>query len=220
MPRIPFSQEAGAAAGPHLRYEHQSPRGAQDHRRGNHDGQSQLPTLTYKGLAARDRYQGPLWQTLRAADPDGVRAFVCFLSARSGLGDARDLLPRCDRVLTDADAGRMVSAATWTCYPELPQSSRMTMAAKLRVAHQHGPLRSRSGVLTRLARELGQPFRAVVICGGHRCVRVASSWLPDFRAMRQLAADAPVTSAKPEVCASVNGPIGIMRAKLRAWIMQ
>jgi len=46
-----------------------------------------------EGLAARDRYQGPLWQTLRATDPDGSKAFVCFLSAKFGLGDARMLLP-------------------------------------------------------------------------------------------------------------------------------
>ena len=141
-----------------------------------------------------------LWQTLRAADPDGSKAFVCFLSARFGLGDARDMLPRYDRVLTDADADRMVEGQTWACYPQLPQSGRMTMAAKLRVANRDGPRRSPSGVLTLLVRELGQPFRDVAICGGYRYVRVASSWLADFRVMRQLAADAPV--------AIINGPIG------------
>ena len=165
-----------------------------------------------EGLTAGDRYQGPLWQTLRVADPDGSRAFVCFLSARFGLGDARDLLPHYDRVLTDADADRMVFNGPWAAYPELPQTSRMTMAAKLRVANQDGPRRSPSGVLTLLERELGQPFRDVAICGGHRYVRVAASWLPDFRTMRQLAADAPATI--------VNGPIGVMRAKLRAWLTQ
>ena len=102
------------------------------------------------------------------------------MSAKFGLGDARDLLPCYDRVLTDADAERM-ARNTWSCYPELPQSSRMTTAAKLRVANRDGPQRSPSGVLTRLARELGQPFRDVAIFGGHRYVRVASSWLADFR---------------------------------------
>jgi len=165
-----------------------------------------------EGLAARDRYQGPLWQTLRAADPDGSKAFVCFLSAAFGLGDACTVLPHYDRALTDADADRMCLAGTWACYPELAQSSRMTMAAKLRKASRHGRRRSPSQVLTLLERELGQPFQAVAICGGHRYVRIASSWLPDFRAMRQLAADAPVTV--------INGPIGIMRARLRAWVTQ
>ncbi len=167
---------------------------------------------TGEGLVARDRYQGPLWQTLRVTDPDGSKAFVCFLSAKFGLGDARDALPHYDRVLTDADADRMVEGKTWACYPELLQSSRMTMAARLRAARQHGPRRSPSGVLTLLERELGQPFRAVAICGGHRYVRVACSWLPDFQVMHQLAADAPVTV--------ISGPIGTMRAKLRAWLMQ
>lgn len=76
------------------------------------------------------------------------------------------------------------------------------------------------GVLTQLARELGQPFRAVATCGGHRTVQVASSRLADVRAMRQLAAGAPVTSAKPEVCAVINGPVGRMRATLRIWLKQ
>ncbi len=141
-----------------------------------------------------------------------MRAFTCFLSAKFGLGDARDLLPHCDRVLTDADADRMISAQTWGCYPELPQNSRMTTAAKLRAATRHGPQRSPSGVLTLLERELGQPFRDGAICGGHRYVRVACSWLPDFRAMRQVADDAPVTV--------INAPIGLMRARLRAWLAQ
>jgi len=165
-----------------------------------------------EGLVAWDRYQGPLWQTLRAADPDGVRAFVCFISAQFGLGDARDLLPHYDRVLTDANADRMCLAGPRACYPELAQSSRMTMVAKLRAASQHGRRRSPSEVLTLLKRELGQPFRAVAICGGHRYVRVASSWLPNFRTMRQVADDAAVTV--------INGPIGVMRARLRAWVTQ
>jgi len=165
-----------------------------------------------EGLTARDRYQGPLWQTLRAADPDSSKAFVCFLSAKFGLGDARDLLPHYDRVLTDADTDRMVEGHTWRCYPELPQSSRMTVAAKLRAANRDGLRRSPSGVLTLLARELGQPFRDVAICGGHRYVRVASSWLADFRVMRQLAPNTPITIT------IINGPIGVMRARLRAWV--
>ena len=67
-------------------------------------------------------------------------------------------------------------------------------------------------MLTLLERELGQPFRDVAICGGHRYVRVACSWLPDFRVMRQVATDASVTV--------INAPIGIMRARLRAWLAQ
>lgn len=165
-----------------------------------------------EGLTARDRYQGPLWQTLRAADPDGCRTFVCYLSAKFGLGDARTVLPFYERVLTDADADRMIEGGTWACYPELPKGKRMTMAAKLRVANQHGRPRSPSGVLTFLERELGQPFREVAICGGHRYVRVAQSWLPDFHAMRQVRQDAPVTV--------INDRIGVMRSRLRAWVVR
>lgn len=33
-------------------------------------------------IPARERYDGPLWRTLRAVDPDGRRAEAAFLSAR------------------------------------------------------------------------------------------------------------------------------------------
>lgn len=165
-----------------------------------------------EGLTARDRYQGPLWQTLRSADLDGCRTFVCYLSAKFGLGDARTVLPFYERVLTNADADRMVESGTWAHYPELPRASRMTTAARLRVANRHGCPRSPSEVLTFLERELGQPFREVAICGGHRYVRVAQSWLPDFRAMRQVRQDASVTT--------INDRIGIMRSRLRAWVLR
>lgn len=166
---------------------------------------------TAPGLAARDRYQGPLWQTLRAADPDGSRAFVCFLSAKFGLGDARAELEHYDRVLTDADADRMVEAGACEPYPLRPPVRHKTKAGQERaMLAQQGERLSPNGALIRLVRELGRPIREVAICGGHRYVRVASSWLPDCRNMGLVARSAPVTV--------INDQIGHMRAQLRAWI--
>ena len=39
-------------------------------------------------MPARDRYDGPLWRTLRHVDRDGSKAKVAFLSARYGFRTA------------------------------------------------------------------------------------------------------------------------------------
>ncbi|WP_080921715.1 hypothetical protein [Manganibacter manganicus] len=39
-------------------------------------------------IPAYIRYDGPIWRTLRATDPDGTRARVAFLSAHYGFRDA------------------------------------------------------------------------------------------------------------------------------------
>jgi hypothetical protein len=40
-------------------------------------------------MPAVERYTGPLWQTLRAHDPDGTRCQVAYVSALYGIGCAR-----------------------------------------------------------------------------------------------------------------------------------
>lgn len=40
-------------------------------------------------MLARDRYDGPLWRTLRHVDPDERKARVAFLSAEYGFREAR-----------------------------------------------------------------------------------------------------------------------------------
>ena len=62
---------------------------------------------TGEGLVARERYQGPLWQTLRQADPDGSQASVCFLIAWQAVG-------RPDSAAAQASAdGRSWPKADW-----------------------------------------------------------------------------------------------------------
>lgn len=41
---------------------------------------------------------------------------------------------------------------------------------------------------------------------------MSDPWLPNFRTMRQIAADAPVMI--------INDRIGVMRSRLRAWVMR
>jgi hypothetical protein len=51
-------------------------------------------------IPARHRYDGPLWRTLRATDPNDRLARVAFLSARFGFRDARTEIEDYDARLT------------------------------------------------------------------------------------------------------------------------
>ncbi|MCF4130081.1 hypothetical protein [Methylobacterium sp. SyP6R] len=51
-------------------------------------------------IPAFARYDGPLWRTLRSADPDGRRARVAFLSAHYGFRDAATPIADYDARLT------------------------------------------------------------------------------------------------------------------------
>lgn len=84
--------------------------------------------------------------------------------------------------------------------------SRAIQAAQLTLGPRIAPLR----LLLQLRLELGRPFRDVAICGGHRYVRVARSWLGDFRHFGPVAPDARATV--------INDPIGVMRSRLRGWL--
>lgn len=167
-----------------------------------------------EGLTARDRYQGPLWQTLRAVDPAGKLAFACYLSAKYGLGDARALLDDYNAVLTDAGAAAMAKAGAWTPYPLLSEPTQKTDAGRSRAMQAArltaGPRIAPMQALLQLRREAGRPFQDVAICGGHRYVRVARSWLGDFRHFGPVAPDARVTV--------IDDRIGVMRSRLRGWL--
>lgn len=61
------------------------------------------------GVKARDRYDGPLWRTLRAADPNEEIARVAYLSALLGFGDANSFVDDYDAVMSEAIAKEMIS---------------------------------------------------------------------------------------------------------------
>lgn len=161
-------------------------------------------------LTALGRYDGPLWQTLRAADPDGTRATVAFLSARHGLGDARMPLAQYDAQLSAASAREMAEAGPLEAYPKLPTKRPKTMAGRQRQVSQlrrHQPLR----VLLQLSREAGGAFDAVCLCGGQRYVSVIDAWLPEIQRAGAVAPGADIQR--------IAGPIGVMRQQLRGWLV-
>jgi hypothetical protein len=75
-------------------------------------------------LPARDRYDGPLWRTLRAADPCSRRARVALLSARFGFRAARTLIEDYDARLSEDLASRMIAGGMTTRWPRPPSPSR------------------------------------------------------------------------------------------------
>ena len=163
-----------------------------------------------EGLAARDRYDGPLWQTLRAVDPDGSRVFVAYLSAKYGLGDARSPLPSYNAVLNARSAEAMAAAGIGELYPAVKLDQK-TDAGRARALAAVGKRNTAFLTGLRLTRELGQPFRDVAVCGGKHYVGVGRAFVAGMTEVGQVAADAPLTI--------INDQIGYMRAALRAWIV-
>ena len=56
-------------------------------------------------ISARNRYTGPVWQTLKAADPTGELAHVTVLSAKHGWIDGSDLIENYDQKMS-SERGR------------------------------------------------------------------------------------------------------------------
>lgn len=157
-------------------------------------------------MPAIERYDGPLWQTLRAIDqPDDL--VVMALSAKYGLFRAWLAIDQYDDVLT-VDAAR-VAAQENICDPFNPhyRPHWKEVINELRDAAE--ALRRREG--TRYCRQ----FNDVCMVGGwkylptmRRYVKHFSRWSGGQRTI--IAGDARVTE--------VNGPIGKMRQGMRAWI--
>src|SRR5215469_9141112 len=59
-------------------------------------------------MPARDRYDGPLWQTLRAVDSSERHAQVGFVSARYGFREARDRIEAYNSRFTRESAAAMI----------------------------------------------------------------------------------------------------------------
>ena len=164
-----------------------------------------------EGLSARSRYTGPLWQTLKAADPDGSLAHVAFLSARYGFGHSGDPLPHYNTVLTAKAADTMIQRGLAGFYPNYDLTFR-TQGARDRHLANREPLRTAGGVIARLVREAGSAFEDVAICGGKEYVRVGQAYVADMADHGFIAAEARVTV--------INDQIGYMRAKLRRWLCE
>ena len=144
------------------------------------------------GLSARERYIGPLWQTLKAADPHGEAAQVAYLSARFGLGDARGELPDYNSKLTAQAADDMIKRGLSGVYPIYKFQFR-TETARLRHLAKRDPLRTAAGEISSMLHAAGRPFQDIAICGGKEYVRVAQAHVAELKDIGWIADDAPVT---------------------------
>ena len=156
-----------------------------------HDGPQYMP--------ARDRYDGPLWRTLRHVDPDEQKAQVAFLSAEYGFRDARTTIENYDRRMTPEIAAAMKAGGLGTRWPR-PKTQRRAM-----------PSGKHPGMHIASMTERGRkPFVEVCLVGGALYLDVMQHFVDLFQEDGFVTGSAPVT----EICA----PIGIMRQQMRIWL--
>ena len=156
-----------------------------------HDGPQYMP--------ARDRYDGPLWRTLRHVDPDEQKAQVAFLSAEYGFREARTTIENYDRRMTPEIAAAMKAGGLGTRWPR-PKTQRRAM-----------PSGKHPGMHIASMTERGRkPFVEVCLVGGALYLDVMQHFVDLFQEDGFVTGSAPVT----EICA----PIGIMRQQMRIWL--
>lgn len=150
-------------------------------------------------MPARDRYDGPLWRTLRHVDPYQKKAAVAFVSARYGFRQATPSIERYDSRMTPEIAARMKAGGLGTRWPR-PESQRNVMPAG-----EHAGIHIAS--MTRYGME---PFGDICLVGGAIYVDVMRHFVRLFRDRGHVTSDARII----EICA----PIGVMRQQMTAWL--
>jgi len=151
-------------------------------------------------IPAIERYDGPLWRTLRAVDPNGEKAKVAFLSAHLGFRGANEPIEMYDARMTEQMAAAMKAGDLGTRWPR-PKTQRRVMPsgehAGMHISCLCGGAQKRA-------------FRDVALVGGHLYLDVMRHLVELFRSGGYVAADARITE--------INGPIGLMRRDLRHWL--
>lgn len=150
-------------------------------------------------IPAIERYDGPLWQTVRAVDPDRQRIKVAVLSARYGFLDARAPVENYDTRLTADLAGRMIAGGMTTRWPRPPSP---------RKPDTYGD--SPGCQIASLSNHGTRPFTDVALAGGRLYLDVMRGFVEGFRELRCVAPDARITE--------INAGIGFMRQQIRAWL--
>lgn len=144
-------------------------------------------------MPAIQRYDGPLWQTLRTLSYP--KAAVMFLSAKYGFGPATAEIEDYDRQLTEDTVTLMVRNARSQASFDTRRSARVVASLSA-----------------------GGPFTEVCLVGSALYLRAMRAevrywktlcWREDWNA---IAPDARVKQ--------INGPIGVMRKQLRTWLME
>lgn len=155
------------------------------------DGPAYMPAI--------ERYDGPLWQTLRTVDPRGEKAKVAFLSTRLGFRAASTPIETYDARMTPAVADAMKAGDLGTRWAK-QKSQRRVMASGDHPGMHIAALTGHGRI----------PFSDVALVGGHLYLDVMRHLVDLFRQRGHIVGDARITE--------INGPIGIMRRDLRRWL--
>jgi hypothetical protein len=147
-------------------------------------------------VAGRDRYNGPLWTTLRAVDPDERMAKVAFLSAHLGFRDANTPVDPYEKRMTRQTADEMIAGGLIAGWPKT-RKGMGGMHAGCEI-----------GSMSKFGRI---PFDEVCIVGGHLYIDVMRSFVCAFKERGHVRRDAPLVE--------INGQIGYMRRDLRSWLL-
>lgn len=148
-------------------------------------------------VSGRDRYDGPLWRTLRATDPDQIMAQVAFLSALEGFHDARYPVDQYDKRMTPELAERMIAEGIGGNWPKYkPGVMGGNTAASSMASMSHWGKR---------------PFDEVCMVGGHLYLDVMRAFVSGFIKKGFITADARLVE--------INGQIGYMRRDLKEWLL-
>lgn len=146
------------------------------------------------------RYDGPLWRTLRTADPNGAKAKAAFLSAHLGFRTADTPIELYDVRMTAEIAARMKAGGLGTRWPRPETPDQIEEVGQHSGMHIH-----------RLCGWDGrQAFQDVALVGGHLYLDVMRHFVGLFQREGYVAANARITV--------INGPIGLMRRDLRIWL--
>lgn len=151
-------------------------------------------------MPAIERYDGPLWRTLRSVDPTGEKAKVAFLSAHLGLRAADTPIEMYDARMTPQMAADMMTGDLGTRWPRQKTQRRGMPSGE----HPGMHIYSLCGGARPIA------FREVALAGGHLYLDVMRHLAGLFRAKGYVAPDAEIVE--------INGPIGRMRQDLRRWL--
>ena len=116
-------------------------------------------------MPAIQRYDGPLWQTLRAVDPYGEKAKVAFLSAHLGFRAASSPIEIYDARMTDQVAAAMKAGDLGTRWPR-PKTQRKVMPSGEHPGVHIGSLTARGR----------NPFSDVALVGGHLYSMSCAIW--------------------------------------------
>lgn len=150
-------------------------------------------------MPAIERYDGPLWRTLRSVDPRGEKAAVAFLSAHLGFRAADTPIEMYDARMTEQMATAMMAGDLGTRWPR-PRTQRRVMPSG-----EHPGMH-----IATLTRNGRYPFSEVALVGGHLYLDVMRHLVDLFRTRGFVVGYVRITE--------INGPIGMMRRDLRLWL--